>query len=100
MGELLETCREVSGSDAAFTWVPDRFLAEHGVGEWMELPLWIEDPEEVGLLDAVVSRALEAGLTFRPLTDTVRDTLERAELVDGVGLAPGREAELLADAQS
>ena len=100
MGELLETCREVSDSEAAFTWVPDRFLAEHGVGEWMELPLWIHDPEEAGLLDAVVSRALEAGLTFRPLTDTVRDTLERAELVDGVGLAPGREAELLADAQS
>jgi 2'-hydroxyisoflavone reductase len=100
MGELLETCREVSGSDAAFTWVPDRFLAEQGIGEWMELPLWIHDPNEAGMLDAVVTRAVEAGLTFRSLEDTVRDTREHAELVDGVGLAPEREAELLATAQS
>jgi 2'-hydroxyisoflavone reductase len=100
MGELLETCREVSGSDAAVTWVPDRFLAEQGIGEWMELPLWIHDPNEAGMLDAVVTRAIEAGLAFRSLEDTVRDTLEHAELVDGVGLAPEREAELLAAAQS
>ena len=38
-GELLETSREVAGSDASFTWVPDAFLAEHGVGEWMELQI-------------------------------------------------------------
>ena len=46
-----------------------------------------------------IERAIEAGLTFRALEDTVRDTLEHAELVDGVGLAPEREAELLAAAQ-
>jgi 2'-hydroxyisoflavone reductase len=100
MSELLDVCREVSGSDAAFTWVPDSFLVEHGVGEWMELPLWIHDPEEAGMLDAIVARALEAGLTFRPLEDTVRDTLEQAEPAEGVGLTPEREAELLAGARS
>jgi 2'-hydroxyisoflavone reductase len=100
ISDLLDACRDVSGSDAAFTWVPDRFLVEHDVGEWMELPLWIHDPEEAGMLDAIVTRALEAGLTFRPLEDTVRDTLRHAALVEGVGLSPEREAELLAAAQS
>jgi 2'-hydroxyisoflavone reductase len=52
------------------------------------------------MLDSDVSRALAAGLTFRPLADTVRDTLAHAETVDGVGLTPEREAELLAAAQS
>jgi nucleoside-diphosphate-sugar epimerase len=98
--ELLDTCRDVSGSDATFTWVTDALLAEHEVGEWMELPLWLHDPGLSGMLDADVSRAVEAGLTFRPLTDTVRETLELAETVDGVGLTPGREAELLAAAHS
>jgi len=31
-----------------------------------------------------------AGLTFRPFEDVARATLEQAETVDGVGLAPGR----------
>lgn len=97
---LLDTCREVTDSDATFTWVPDALLAEHEVGEWMELPLWLNDPIHAGMLDADVALAVEAGLTFRPLTDTVRDTLELAELVDGAGLTPEREAELLAAAHS
>ena len=41
------------------------------------------------------SRAAAAGLTFRPLDDTVAATLAEAGLVDGVGLAPERERELL-----
>jgi 2'-hydroxyisoflavone reductase len=99
MLELLETCREVSGSDATFTWVPDRFLLEHEIGEWMELPLWIHDPEAAGMLDAIVSRAVEAGLTFRPLAETVRDTLELAQPTADAGLSPKREGELLAAIQ-
>ena len=98
--ELLDTCREVADSDATFTWVPDALLTEHEVGEWMELPLWLDDPGLAGMLDADVSLAIEAGLTFRPLTDTVRETLELADTVDGVGLTPEREAQLLAAAHS
>jgi 2'-hydroxyisoflavone reductase len=94
--ELLETCREVSGGDATFRWVTDGFLDEHEVGEWMELPLWISDPDSTGMHEADVSRAVAAGLTFRPLEETVRDTLEHAKTEEGVGLTPEREAELLA----
>ena len=94
-GELLETAREVAGSDASFTWVADAFLAEHDVGEWMELPMWLRDPEWVGMHMADVSRAIEAGLSFRPLEETVRETLELAEPTGEAGLSPEREAELL-----
>jgi len=94
--ETLETCREVSGSDATFEWVPRELLIEHEVGEWMELPLWISDPDSAAMHQVDVSRAVAAGLTFRPLEETVRDTLDHAETVEGVGLTPEREAELLA----
>jgi 2'-hydroxyisoflavone reductase len=93
MGELLETSRDVSGSAAELTWVDDGFLLERDVGEWMEVPLWI--PSEPGLFDADVTRALRAGLTFRPLEDTVRATLDEAVTTSEAGLAPARERELL-----
>jgi 2'-hydroxyisoflavone reductase len=95
--ELLETCRAVTGANARVTWVSDDFLVEHEVGQWMELPLWLAEPEMAAANDAIVRRAVAAGLRFRPLTETVRATLELAEPTDDAGLAPEREADLLAD---
>jgi 2'-hydroxyisoflavone reductase len=93
--ELLEKCRAVAGGDARVTWVTDAFLVEHGVGEWMELPLWLADPAMAAADDVDVTRALAAGLSFRPLEDTVHGTLELAETTDAAGLDPEREAALL-----
>jgi 2'-hydroxyisoflavone reductase len=72
------------------TWVTDDFLQEREVGEWMELPLWIAGMD----LEVDVSRAVAAGLRFRPLAETLRGAAGAPE-VDGVGLTPEREAELL-----
>jgi 2'-hydroxyisoflavone reductase len=96
-GELL------SGADV--TWVTDDFLREQDVGQWMELPLWI--PDEPGITATDVSRAVAAGLRFRPVRETVRETAawdadHGSEVsptltgVSGAGLAPERERELLA----
>ena len=91
-GELL------AGGDV--TWVDDGFLLEHGVGQWMELPLWLADPALSGMDKADVSRAMAAGLSFRPVGGTVRGTAEwdaaRVDYEPRAGLAPSREAELLA----
>jgi 2'-hydroxyisoflavone reductase len=105
MGELLDTCDRAGGAGAEITWVDERFLLEHGVGEWMELPLWVPREEE-WFQQADVSRAVAAGLRFRPLEGTVADTLawarqNGASLVTNsrtgtAGMAPEREAELLA----
>ncbi len=106
MGELLESCRRVSESDATLVWVDDAFLLEREVGQWMELPLWLAGAD-AAMLQADVSRAVAAGLRFRPLDETVRDTLQwvrsggaPGELASGLssgeaGMRPDREAELL-----
>ncbi len=86
-GELL------TGADV--TWVSSEHLAEHGVGEWMELPLWIADPAWAGMHRTQVGRAVNAGLRFRPVAETLAGAAEAPE-VEGVGLTPEREAELLA----
>jgi 2'-hydroxyisoflavone reductase len=95
-GALLDVCVAETSSDAAPISVDDEFLVEAEVGEWMELPLWVADQETVGIHLADVSRALAEGLTFRPLEQTVRDTLSLAEPTAHAGLAPVRESELLA----
>jgi len=72
---LVDTCRRVAGVDADVVWVDGSFLAEHEVGEWMELPLWLSDPLFAGMLSVDPSAAFAAGLEPRPLEETVRDTL-------------------------
>ena len=103
MGRLLEECRAASGGDATFTWVGDEFLLAQEVGVWMDLPLWIPESaaDHAGFLAVSCGRAIAAGLTFRPLRETVRDTLawDAARPADHdwkAGLRPEREAELLA----
>ncbi len=101
MAEVVEAGCAVSGSNANVVWVPDAYLVEAGVGPWMEMPLWIpeSDPQVRALCQADVSRARRAGLTYRPLADTLRDTqawdAARGRPPLNAGLAPGREAELL-----
>jgi 2'-hydroxyisoflavone reductase len=73
---LIETCRSVAGAEAEIVWVDPAFLIEHGVGEWMELPLWLVEEQYRSMLSVDAEPALSAGLTTRPLEDTVRDTLE------------------------
>jgi 2'-hydroxyisoflavone reductase len=103
MRHVLEVCRDATGSDARLTWVSEQFLLEQGVGPWIEIPLWIpseNDPDMVGFSDASISKALADGLTFRPLTDTIKATLEwdasRPPIAERrAGLKAEREAELL-----
>jgi len=43
-------------------------LVEEGVGEWMELPLWIVDPHFAGMMQADNSRAVAACRVSVPST--------------------------------
>ncbi len=72
MADFLDACRAVTGSDARFTWVTDEsWLVAQGVAQWTELPLW---RTYAGAWAVDASRARAAGLTTRPLADTVADT--------------------------
>ena len=97
---LVETCMRVAGADAEVVWVDGTFLAEHEVGEWMELPLWLFDPGYAGMLSIDPSPALAAGLAPRPLEETVRDTLAWIAAGDapqdtGAGLDRAKEQAIL-----
>jgi 2'-hydroxyisoflavone reductase len=98
--QLFETCREVTGSDAELVWIDGDFLAEHEVGEWMELPLWLHDPDYAGMLSVDPSAAFAAGLEPRPLEETVHATLEWARSGEApaespAGLAREKEQRVL-----
>ena len=78
MGKFLDGCKDACGSDASFTWVTDDFLAREKVAPWSELPLWLPDVGKEhlkGLMSVSSERAVNAGLSFRPLAETVSDTL-------------------------
>jgi 2'-hydroxyisoflavone reductase len=92
---LLEECRTVTGSDAHWTWVASDVLLGAGLDEWLGVPLWIASPEWKAANRVVVDRAVASGLRFRPLAETIRATLADAQRVEGVGLEPERERELL-----
>src|SRR5690606_24210218 len=86
------------------TWVPAEFLAEHGVRGWSHMPVWVPpEDDNAGFMRVSVQRALDAGLTYRPLATTARETLEwfrslPADVQARVGgpLTAEREAEVLA----
>ena len=102
MQQLLDTSKTVSGGDARFVWVAEKFLTDAGVEPWGEVPLWIpeSDPASAGFFTFNCDKAIAAGLTFRPLADTIRDTLawdatRPADREWRAGLKPERETELL-----
>jgi len=74
--ELLETCRAVAGVESEIVWVDEAFLVEQGVEQWMELPMWLHEPEYAAMQSTPRERALAAGLRTRPLAETARDTLD------------------------
>lgn len=104
--KVLTTCAQVTGSGATFTWVSEAFLEENGVAAFTEVPLWVPE-EDWGAVTVRTRKAVDAGLNFRPLATTVKDTLEWHRLRHGereagkqevalrAGLKPERERELL-----
>ncbi len=111
MGELLAACVAVTGSRARLRWVDPGPILAAGVVPWNDLPVWIPLGHEFRWLhEGDVSRAFAAGLSCRPVAQTVADTWQWLRTVDGVppragrpqrapvGLDPAREADLLAAA--
>src|SRR5258708_33453465 len=97
---LLDTSKQISGSDGRYTWVDENFLLERNVSPWENLPLWVT--EEAKAHNQVSAElAIAAGLTFRPFVETVRASLEwqsaHPELVKARSgpITPEREQSLL-----
>lgn len=94
MIDVIEATAAAVDAEVQITIVDDAFLSERKLG-FSDLPLWVDDPAWSAWAEVDVTRAIAAGLRFRPLEETVRATLEHAAPVAGVGLEPERERELL-----
>ena len=102
MGQFLADCQLILGSECAVTWVDEEFLVDQGVEPWQGLPLWI--PESLGgLMEISSTKARDKGLSFRPVSSTIRDTWtwmqeEQEPLFEQAGnwIAPNKEQEVLA----
>ncbi len=103
LGRMLDACRGATGVDSSVTWVPADFLEKQNVGAWMDLPCWIPAKgDEAGFGRLSAAKALAAGLAYRPLEQTVRDTLawwqqqpEERRAKPKAGLSAEREASVL-----
>jgi 2'-hydroxyisoflavone reductase len=98
MDEVLCACKCATATPSTMTWVSEEFLRDNKVGAYMAMPLWI--PREGRSLVAN-RRAMDKGLVFRPIADTIRDTLQWAKTERGdkpfarTGVGANREKELL-----
>ena len=98
LGELLARMSSLVDRPSEFSWVASDLLVSAGVEPWTELPLWLPGQEWAGLMAARIGRAQAAGLRFRPLEQTVADTLAWAsgDRERRATLTRVRERELLA----
>lgn len=104
IGQMLSGIKAATKSNAQFTWVPADFLEQQKVTE-DAMPIWAPaSSSESGVNTHSNRKAVAAGLTYRSLADTTRDTLEwywrlpmaRRYAKLRAGIAPEREVEVLA----
>jgi len=104
MKSFLDGVKRGVGGDAKLTWVPASFLEKQNVRSWADMPAWI--PNEggaMGMTQLDCRKAIGAGLKFRSVEETAKDTLawyrttpdDRREKPKA-GLSPARETEVLA----
>jgi 2'-hydroxyisoflavone reductase len=100
MASMLDEVGSVARNPYELTWVTESVLAEHGVSPWSDLPAWMPGSP---LMFVDVRDAVAAGLTYRPLSMTSRDTVAWNETRPAderenprAGLSRARETELLA----
>jgi 2'-hydroxyisoflavone reductase len=75
-GDVLDACVAASKSPATLTWIPSEWLAKNGQGGEDGFPIWAPPSgDTAGFHTWSNERARKAGLTFRPVSDTVEATL-------------------------
>lgn len=101
-GEWVELCRRIGGHTGPIVHVPQQWLIEHDVEQYMgeeSLAMWLVEPGWEGWSARTGAAAVAAGLRHRTRTDLVTDVLtyERAEGLDRprrACLSPERERAL------
>ncbi|PWU70000.1 SDR family oxidoreductase [Gracilibacillus dipsosauri] len=105
--ELLNSCKMVTNNETEFIWADESFLLDRQVQPWTEMPLWapehfpLEGEKEPwkGTFLINIEKAVNAGLSFRPLEETIHDVYqwikESKYTVQKGGISLEKEQELL-----
>jgi 2'-hydroxyisoflavone reductase len=104
MGKMFDEIKAATKSNATFTWADADFLRAQKIRAWADMPTWVPPRgETLGFSQVNVQKAISKGLTFRPISDTTKATLEwfhkqtpERQAKMKAGLTPEREAAALA----
>jgi 2'-hydroxyisoflavone reductase len=76
MKQVIDQTNAAVGGKGTPVWVDSKFLEKREVAPWAEMPMWIpNEGEYAGFGTSSNARAVKAGLKFRPIADTAKDTL-------------------------
>ncbi len=103
MAEMLYGIRAVVSNNISFTWVDQQFLEKNEIKPWVEMTAWMPSGGKFdGFFLFENSNAVTAGLKYRPLAVTARDTLrwwqtlsEERRNTPKAGLSITKEKEVL-----
>lgn len=80
IGEFLKEANQILGDNSVLHFATESFLEKNDVKCWTELPLWVYREIEAFLLfDS--QKAIENGLSFRSIQETVENTAKWAESI-------------------
>ena len=78
IGDVVDSAIKVGDAGTKAQWVDADFLAAQGVNGWQHMPAWISPttPGYEGFGTSNCQKATKAGMTIRPMDETMRATLE------------------------
>ncbi len=78
ISDVVESAIKVGDAGTKAQWIDAEFLEMHGVNGWQHMPAWISPTTEgyAGFGQTNCERATKAGMTIRPMADTMQATLE------------------------
>jgi 2'-hydroxyisoflavone reductase len=91
MASLLKAAISVTGSSARLIWVSPEVIEAAGIEAWTELPIWLPPTgEAAGMHTGDVTAAYAAGLTCRPIDETIAATWQWIQAEGYPPVRPGR----------
>ncbi|MBN2478772.1 MAG: NAD-dependent epimerase/dehydratase family protein [Parachlamydiales bacterium] len=98
--KFIHECSKFAKKKVDIIWVDENFIIDHHLDNWNKFPLWLYSKGNMaGLFTINSHKAQDKGLCYRPLLETISDTLrwdeKRVNRKMRVGLSSEEETDLL-----